>query len=190
MLRDSQKAWKILLVLIKSPKQPAFWFKLCQSPDGKTGFFRVFLCGVFLFVFILFFHFWAFELQNFLQRILKIAMYGSLLFFQMLYKNDFLDYVYLRVGLRCWLNYYIYTWASIHISPSESPKAKWELWLLKVAPYVEGTFVSLFCSGFFLFCLFLVVGIGASLLRVEKNTGANSAGQEISDNVFPHGGVC
>lgn len=57
-------------------------------------------------------------------------------------------------------------------------------------PLCRGYFCLFVLFWVFFVCLFLVVGIGASLLRVEKSTGANSAGQEISDNVLPHGGVC
>lgn len=60
--------------------------------------------------------------------------------------------------------------------------------MLKVAPYVEGTFVCLFCFGFV--CLFVFSsGYWCFTPQSRKSTGANSAGQEISDNVLPHGGV-
>lgn len=62
----------------------------------------------------------------------------------------------LRVGLGCSLNYYVCTWACVSHLPSESPKAKWKLCLLKVVPKI--------------------VGIGASFLRVETALGLSSSG--------------
>ena len=49
----------ILGVLTKSSKQPAFWFKPCQSPESSKGFS---------------FHLSVFKVQNFLQPVLNFLL--------------------------------------------------------------------------------------------------------------------